>query len=623
MAVLLPNRNSLAGTLPTMGSRLGQPKKQYMSIHKATLAPLDPLPDSNKSDIPQESNNLRTLKFNSSAQFNTPEKPTFPSLTSLTPDPPQNIRTQLSFSSDNLFSEPTFKQVAPLCRYSIASIQTVVKAKLQSQSDMPVIDIGVPNIIRICCASFVHDNIKLGSPPQLPSVTSPNFSSVLRKKLAICSTIFDFSRQNDQLPEKELKARAMCEFIELFENDKEISQLSEDCQNAIFKMLEYNILSQDPTVEMQKNPYDFSINIVEVNWPHLFYCYQIFNRFIQLFPNLPAINIKLVKKLINLTQIADTNERMQLVAFLRSYYNNRVNDRDEILSMIKEKLLEMIDGIAKPYCVMPLIILLTHIYSKSRTPSSSQYVDTILQAVLPLISLPYMPIYQANIRQLLTTFLSGNGYYTTQVLRGIEIRWPQTSFQMQLYVFDILLNIFDRLDSNTFKPMARRVFQFIADCVESPNYKLVQNALDMWKIATLENWIGQNARYAIKAMYEPVFNISEKYYIKATMEKANEVLGEMSRIHKTSYQKMKSYVKQIRSKRLRPRVPNDTQRGWVAIARAAAERQTEINGKADFDLNEKLQLFYDVFHNEKKVTLMVSRFIPIIEKKNETEDQKE
>ena len=330
-----------------------------------------------------------------------------------------------------------------------------------------------------------------------------------------------------------------------------------------------------------------------------------------------------MKKLINLTQIADTNERMQLVAFLRSYYNNRVNDQDEILSMIKEKLLEMIDVIAKPYCVMPLIILLTHIYSKSRTPSSSQYVDTIIQAVLPLISHPYMPIYQANIRQLLTTFLSGNGYYATQVLRGIEIRWPQTSFQMQLYVFDILLNIFDRLDSNTFKPMARRVFQFIADCVESPNYKLVQNALDMWKIATLENWIGQNARYAIKAMYEPVFNISEKYYIKATMEKANEVLGEMSRIHKNSYQKMKSYVKQIRSKRLRPRVPNDTQRGWVAIARAAAERQTQINGKADFDLNEKLQLFYDVFHNEKKVTLMVSRFIPVIEKKNETEDQKE
>ena len=69
--------------------------------------------------------------------------------------------------------------------------------------------------------------------------------------------------------------------------------------------------------------------------------------------------------------------------------------------------------------------------------------------------------------------------------------------------------------------------------------------------------------------------------------------------------------KQMKAQRYRQKVPNDCQRAWIAIAKAARD-----NGEV-FDIRRKYDEFQKWFHNEKHETLAPSRFVPILQKDKE------
>ena len=521
--------------------------------------------------------------------------------------------------------------VAPFSRATYGLIQNNNRGKINTPQNGPIIDSDVPNIVRIAGARLFNSDVKFNNLPPLPSYDDPKFNILLQNKIDVCSCILDFTNINNQNQEKEIKARYLCELIELFENSRHISKLNEEQQAMIFKMLDKNIFQQDYFLQSPIFTYDKCnpLAIIEPCWPHLFYCYQILNRFVQVFPNSKHINLELVRKAINLTQLPDTNERMQLVAFLRTYFDTHKNDQKKILELINKKLSDQISIGTTPFCAMPLIIFLTHIYSRlfpnnnASTPLASDFLKVLNEGVLPLISLPDLPLYQQNLRQLLLAFLNSHNRYSEKFLRYIELKWPQTNSQSQVAFFSILTSIWEKMDAKEFKPMSKRVFFFIADCAESSNIKLQEMALDIWRNATPDNWIGLNGRYAVNAMYEPALKLTEKNWNKAIAEKASAALTEMCRINKREYQKMKLYINQMKVKRLKPRVPNDAQKGWAAIAKTAAEMAKHSGKPLDFNLEAKLKEFYDLFHNEKKPTLVVSRFVPILPKHKKEKSEKE
>lgn len=641
MTMLMHQRNSSSSVLQTRPIT-GQ-KHHYLSIHQATLAPLEPLPAiDDKTDVPKESNELSSTLSNPASKpllsklgpisSALPPPPSSPKgkapkintsssklSASLKPKPPPSIITSNSQPS----MPPSSRMVAPFSRTTFGIIQTGNRGKITGQPSGPIIDPDVPNIARFAGANLFNVDVKFSALPPLPIYGDPKFDSLLKSKIEICSCILDFTNINSQVQEKEIKARTLCELIELFENTRHINQLNDEQQTMIFDMLDKNIFQQDYNIRSPILTYDKCnpLTIVEPCWSHLFYCYQILNRFVQIFPKSKHINIELARKAINLTQLPDANERMQLVAFLRTYFDTHQNEQKAILELVKKKLSDQINITTTPFCAMPLIIFLTHIYTRFFTNSSivsTDYMKVMNEGVLPLIGLPDLPLYQQNLRQLLMTVLAGHSVYATKFLRYIELKWPQTSSQMQISTFNIIISIFERMDQKDFKPMAKRVFHFIADCADSTNIKLQELALDIWRNASMDNWIGLNGRAAVKFMYEIALKLSEKHWNKSIVEKAGNALTEMCRINKKEYQKMKAYINQMKVKRLKPRIPNDAQKGWAAIAKTAAELQTQKGQKIDFDLNAKLKEFYDLFHNEKKPTLMVSRFVPVLEKhKNE------
>lgn len=568
------------------------PKRPYLSLHVPTLDPLDS-PSDNKPMTPpcspppafKELQSRQPNRLNSTIGR--------PAILQSLPPPPINHNVQI-----------TKELMRPV------SIAIARQVNSQGTAYAPVIDVELPGIIRVTSS---YDTIPNGyhfeKLPPLPPVEDPNFEPLFHKKLELCSIILDFTNPTNQVAEKEMKARSLCDFIELFEDSREIRKVDANHQNLVFEMLYENIFKRDPIFPKQALfektlQVDYSISLVEPSWPHLFYCYQILNRFIQVFPKSACFNMNTAKHAIHLTQLPDTNERMQLVAFLRTYFDYHPEDREKLLDCVYLKLLDLNDDIASPFCAMPLIILLTHMFTRTQGPISMQFTNCIRKAVLPLIGLPFFPLYHQNLRQLLSTVLASNPFLTLETLRDIEKQWPQTNGLKQQECIEMILFICGKMKPEDFEQIAFKIFAFLSECVASAHAKVSEIALDIWNKPAPNSWVVVNSRLAIRTMFENVSNVSEKHWNKLNVEKASQALATMCKVNKHTYHKMKMLQKQMRAQRYKPHQPNDCQRSWSTIAKTANEFDPSI------DVKENQRIFYNMFHNEKRETLATTKFVP-------------
>ena len=475
----------------------------------------------------------------------------------------------------------------------------------------PVVDDEVPTVVKLTNSRTCDSNVTFEPLPPLSLPDAPDFEEIFQKKLKVCSWILDFSESSKQQKEKEIKVRAMSDLIELFENTREVEKLTDQQKHDVFRMLYINIFDQNPPFQIKQLPPDLTISTVDPSWPHLFYCFQILNRYIQIFYDSPDININIAKRAIYLLQLPDANERLQLTSFLRCYYEKCPADRLEVLRIIKKSLIDFLDKQALPYCVMPLLVLTTHILLRSQQTFYNEFVVMIKEVILPLFGNYYFPLFHVNLKQLIITFLSINNNYTYDILRAIELKWPQICNIMQTQIFELLLLIFEKMPQELFRNISLRVFAFIGECVQSLNIKLAEAAIDIWHTAKPDNWIGLNSKDAIRKMYNPISTIIGKHWNKSLVEKATQSIGEMSRIDKVSFQKVKAYWRRYNAQKYKPRIPNDCQRSWNIITKAANEKCN------DFDFHSKIKEIYRNFHNEKKPTLEISRFMPVKSKEQQ------
>ncbi|KAK8882527.1 hypothetical protein M9Y10_045169 [Tritrichomonas musculus] len=448
---------------------------------------------------------------------------------------------------------------------------------------------------------------------QSPSVSSSSFESSIRQKLDICTQICDFSMQKNNMPEKELKSHTLFELVELFEHSSQIQNIDVSLQNDIFKMIEANIFNPNRIRKVIIS--DYSFTFLEPSWSHLFYCYQIFNKFLQLFPNSELITKDLMKRILFLTELPDNNERTQLVTLLRTYYNSHPKEHLLIIKAVESFFIDLLDQQVPHFCAMPLLQLSAYLFSKSRYEYPNDINRLIKSSIIPLIGLKYLPFFQQSLKNFISVVLAAYPSMAMELLRGIELRWPITNGTKQQQILEILIMIFSKMPQDAFKLISKRVFKFLADCLLSNHLKTIETVLDVWNNADENNWIVINSRTGIKEMYENTAYLSEKHWNSQVVSKANLALAAMNRLNKNTLQKIKAYYKQLKSQKFREKPPNDIQKAWNLIAQKASS-----NG-ADFDLTEKMARLRELFHNEKRPTLEMSRFIPV-KKKDIEESQK-
>jgi serine/threonine-protein phosphatase 2A regulatory subunit B' len=504
--------------------------------------------------------------------------------------------------------EPT--SAAPVSRTSVG-FAAVAPLPAHADSREPLVDTEVPCIVRSAAARSISNISSTIVPlPPLPPISSDAFDFLLIKKLEVCSLIMDFTDGDTQVDQKSVKLAILTELVTLFETPEyHIESLKPRNQFLLFQMLEKNIFLQDPSFVSLPLGDDYNVAIVESSWPHLQLCFQILNRFAELFPTSEVWTLAVAKAAIHLTQLPDLRERNQLVVFLRIYADSHQGERVLIATEIARLLTDVLEGGALPFCAAPLITLFTQTISRMQGAMPPPYSQLFLDSILPLLSCRHLPLFFYNITQLLFLVMPVNHQIVIPTLKAFERYWPHTNGQKQALLIDLLSSICAKLPQPILDVFVTRLFRIFAACLMSHNAKLVDAVLESWTANKSGDWIWNNARKGILEMHDNVVTVSEKFWHLGTREKAARAISEMSKIDKTTFHKLRVQQKQVRAqRRQRKYVSNDVQRHWAEIVDAAMEAYGDVNVK------EKKRRIYDLFHNEGPETLAPTRFITMFEK---------
>ncbi|OHT13550.1 hypothetical protein TRFO_03292 [Tritrichomonas foetus] len=454
---------------------------------------------------------------------------------------------------------------------------------------------SIPNCISFSTNHEIHSSHKIyEEAPPLPLVTDKEFENVLSKKLVLCSEVFDFTDPDSEIQAKELKEKYLFELIDLFNNEQEAQLLNPKFQRGIFYMIESNIFRKDPIFPTKQQTLDFVMTVTEPSWPHLFYCYQILNRFVTLFPDAEFVNLSVVHKAITLTQLPDANERNQLVSFLRIFYDNRPNDRLQLINFVNNQLQSLIEGYSIPYCGMPMIVLLTHIISHTPPPLPDYLMKVIKESLIPAISLPYLSLYLINVKQFFSAILTVHPDNIVEILRHMQRVWPLTNASKQQQCLDILLFVFAKMTRPIFKPISHSSFAFLAQFVNSEHTKLSETVMEIWLKQPPDEWIVENSRVGIVEMFDAISIAATSHWCRINMEKANLVLNEMAKINKTQFHKMKIAQKQAQAQKPPPKKSNTFIRKWTYITKKASRRGYDVN------IDEEVEIISEYFSNDKE-----------------------
>lgn len=478
----------------------------------------------------------------------------------------------------------------------------------------PVVDMEVPSVITIAVDRrvpaddmVIHATTEL---PPLPPVTDPSFEELLASKLHLCSQLFDFTVKGQDAKQKDEKSKTLLELLSLFENKREALKLNGKLRRAIFRMIERNVLRVDPVFPTAVKTSDYTLNILEASWPHLFTCHQLLTHFVYLFPDAEFVNFGVVRRAFFLTQVPDANERVHFVNFLKAYYDTHPKERLEFLRVVRDKLVLLADDTLVPYCGMPLLLCVMHILTRGVNEMLDEFTSLVKEALLPLLSHRYLPLYYSTYKSAILTILGSVGLpdMKLDVLNAIQAKWPIQSSAKESLFGDLLASVVSLMPSSTFSLFARQFFLFSARLCYSPNYKAVNAMLAIFAREDLKKFVKENLSMSINQLYEPIYWASKHHWCIAIRERAVTVLETLETMAKPDCQRKKTSIKAKedgKSVLAARKEENDPLRKWMIVAKQACANIKDFDQETLFgEIKEVCVLEPDVSKRD------VSRFIP-------------
>lgn len=404
----------------------------------------------------------------------------------------------------------------------------------------PIIDTEVDNeslyqstkMIRTQVKNIVYQ-IKLEEISELP------LEQQLSAKLKLCTNIYDFVNVHEDVAAKEQKTRVLCEFVQFFEQSADSKKLSPELQEQLMQMIKANIIRPTPSIPLSPILLDFALVFVEPSWPQLFYVYQLLNRFISLYPESPLFNMDIVRSAIYLTNLPDNNERLQLLSFLRAYYDSHQTQKVEIIKCIQKKLADLQDLDSPPFCVMPLLVYLSHIFQRCNKAPPEEFYCVIRTSVFPLALNSYLPLYHQSMLSLLTDVLLPESTLNEEFHHLLVNFFPLGNGQKQPCFVDFLLLTMSKMSpaqvTNAIKP-TMNVFEMV---VSGEQIHAAQLILDFLATKS-EQWVNDHSKRVILSLFDRVKYVTTNHWSQVMREKAQGALAGLGKLDRKSFLKAKT-----------------------------------------------------------------------------------
>lgn len=389
----------------------------------------------------------------------------------------------------------------------------------------PVVDNEVSKFISISAnRNIIINDVYVCQQFPLPSPKNPDFTKILLENIKICYIIFNFDQPESQLSCKKIKTNVLNELITLMTKGSESSIFSNQVQEAIYNMIMKNVFDQDPYVAFEStNLSTITWDFIESSWPHLNLVYQILIRFVILYPE--RCKIDLIHKAIRLLNIPDKKECESLISFVKTYTSIHSEQLNEIWHILKNALINVLSNIYTPYCVDPILCLISSLINQSS-------VDTILRThLLPLYCHEQLCLYSKPLTDLVFKIVDNNVWDQVDAINFLISHFPHQCGQKQFLFITAINSILDILFDSELNEIAPKLISFLKYTIRLPNAKLVESSIKLLLKPTMTSILFRNASLAIDLLYEPLKSISSTFWdsgIKAISKKALTTLVNIS-----------------------------------------------------------------------------------------------
>merc|ERR1712216_773409 len=335
-------------------------------------------------------------------------------------------------------------------------------------------------------------------------VPASDRQSLFRKKLQLCSYVFDFTDPTSHVREKEIKRQTLLELGD-YVNQDNTAKFTDKVFDDVMYMLSCNLFRALPPSNYEITGNAAGDNLepeeeeltLEPSWPHLQIIYEFLLRYVvsnQVDAKIGKkyIDNTFVLKLLELFDSEDPRERDYLKTILHRIYGKFMVHRPFIRKAINNIFFRFIYETERHNGIAELLEILGSIINGFALPLKEEHKVFLQRALLPLHKPKCVAMYHQQLSYCITQFVEKDPRLADAVLNGLLKYWPVTNSQKEVLFLGELEEVLELTQAAEFVKTMIPLFRRISTCINSSHFQVAERALFLWNNDYIVNLVAQN-----------------------------------------------------------------------------------------------------------------------------------
>eukprot|EP00250_Pteridium_aquilinum_P007245 c17009_g1_i1 orf=319-1758(+) len=343
--------------------------------------------------------------------------------------------------------------------------------------------------------------------PALRDVPSSDRPLLFRKKLALCSILYDFSNPTKHTKEKDLKRQTLQELV-----DFGTSKLNETALEETFRMIYVNLFRSLPVPPHDGvgageafDPEEDEPSM-DPSWLHLQPVYEFLLRYLIS----QDTDVKLAKRyidhsfvlrLLDLFDTEDPRERDFLKTILHRIYGKFMIYRPFIRKAINNIFYCFILETEKHNGIGELLEILGSIINGFALPLKEEHKLFLVRALIPLHKPKCYGLYSQQLTYCITQFVEKDFKLADTVIRGLLKFWPVTNSHKEVLLIGELEEVLEATQAAEFQRCMVPLFRQIGRSLNSSHFQVAERALLLWNNDHVISLVAQNSHVILPLIF--------------------------------------------------------------------------------------------------------------------------
>mmetsp|Transcript_35920 Transcript_35920/g.114179 ORF Transcript_35920/g.114179 Transcript_35920/m.114179 type:complete len:472 (-) Transcript_35920:185-1600(-) len=356
--------------------------------------------------------------------------------------------------------------------------------------------------------------------PKLREAPPGERAELFRRKMEVCSTVFDFHNDSNQR-EKEAKRQTLLEIVEYVNNTRNC--FNEALMQDVVSMVGANIFRALQT--RNKDPLAFSDPeddepSLERAWPHLQIVYEFFLRFVVSNDVDPKIAKRFVDqnfmlKLLELFDSEDPRERDYLKTILHRIYGKFMALRSFIRRAIQHVFFKVIYECETHNGVGELLEILGSIINGFALPLKEEHKDFLIKALIPLHKVKSLASFYQQLSYCMAQYVEKDPRLAYDIITSMLRYWPVSITSKQVLFLNELEETLELTQPSEFLRMQDVLFRRLALCITCPHFQVAERTLFFWNNDYIVKLINQNRQELFPIIIGALYKNSKQHWNSA------------------------------------------------------------------------------------------------------------